>query len=409
MIHCALISADEGFQRQVMGLVRASDGIAKLVVELNECASDLPRGHVAHLLDANPQLAFVDLGDSSAGLRVIELLSQEAPEVAIIAVGPSVSADALLQVIRAGASEYLPRPFSAEDVSAAFHRVRRRLGTIAPEEATGRGNITTVFSPKGGVGVTMVAVNLSLALQRLTEKSTILVDLVPSLGTAALTMGLQPRYSYLDVIQNFHRIDQELFKSFLEVHESGVHVLASPSRSEDQNGPSPDSVMGVLRLCRRHFGHVVVDAGNSLTNAVDTALMESDRRIFVTTPELPTLRNVKRALEVVGDHGSNGKSNPRLVLNQYAEGVGLSPQDVENALGLAVHTVIQRDDSLTESINLGSPAVLDGRSRFARSILGLGRDIAGPEQLVRVRDGFLKTLLKPFRPAQPVTATKEHS
>ena len=404
MINCALISADESLQRQVMNLVKASGGTAKLVVELHECASDLPKGHVVHLLDANPQLAFVDLGDSSEGLRVIELLSQEAPEVAIIAAGPIISAEALLRVIRAGASEYLPRPFSAEDVSEAFQRVRRRLGTIAPEEAT-RGNVTTVFSPKGGVGVTMVAVNLSLALQRLTEKSTVLVDLVPSLGTAALTMGLQPRYSYLDVIQNFHRIDQELFKSFLEVHESGVHVLASPPHSEDQNGPSADAVMGVLRLCRRHFGHVVVDAGHSLTDAVDTALMESDRRIFVTTPELPTLRNVKRALDVFGNDGTNGKSKPRLVLNQYAEGLGLNPKDVEDALGLSVDTVIERDDSLTENINLGTPAVLDGRSKFSRSIMGLGREIAGPEQLVPVRDGLLKALLKPFRPSQPVTAT----
>lgn len=409
MINCALISADEALRRQVMSLVKGSDGIAKLVVELDECASDLPKGHVAHLLDANPQLAFVDLGESSAGLRVIQLLSQEAPEVAIIAAGPSISADALLQVIRAGASEYLPRPFSAEDVSAAFHRVRRRLGTAAPEATNARGNVTTAFSPKGGVGVTMVAVNLSLALHRLTEMDTLLVDLAPSLGTAALTMGLQPRYSYLDVIQNFHRIDQELFKSFLEVHESGVHVLASPARSEDQNGPSPDAVLGVLRLCRRYFGHIVVDAGHSLTDAVDTALAESDHRIFVTTPELPTLRNVKRALEVVGNPGTNGKAKPRLVLNQHAEGVGLSAQDVENALGLSVDTIIERDDSLAENINLGSPAVLDGRSRFTRSIMGLGRDIAGPEQLVPARDGFLKTLLKPFRPSEPVTAIKEHS
>jgi pilus assembly protein CpaE len=409
MINCALITADEGLQRQVMSLVKASGGTAKLVVELHECASDLPKGHVAHVLDANPQLVFVDLGDSPAGLRVIELLSQEAPEVAIIAAGPSISADALLRVIRAGASEYLPRPFSAEDVSEAFQRVRRRLGTITPDEATGRGKVTTVFSPKGGVGVSMVAVNLSLALRRLTEKSTILVDFVPSLGTAALTMGLQPRYSYLDVIQNFHRIDQELFKSFLEVHESGVHVLASPPRSEDQNGPSADSVMGVLRLCRRHFGHVVVDAGHSLTSAVDTAFIESDRRIFVTTPELPTLRNVKRALEVLGNDGTNGKSKARLVLNQHAEGVGLTARDVEDALGLSIDTIIERDDSLTENINLGSPAVLDGRSKFARSIMGLGRDIAGPEQLVPVREGLLKTLLKPFRPSQPVTAIKEHS
>lgn len=408
MINCALVSADETLQRHVMSLVRQSEKAVQLVLELRESAADLPRDAVAQVLDANPQVVFIDLGDSPAGVRVIKLISQEAPEIRVVAAGPNVTADVLLQVMRSGASEYLPRPFEAEDVAAAFQRVRRRLGGTVAEEAPGRGAVTTLFSPKGGVGVSTVAVNLSVALRRLTEKSTLLLDLTPSLGTAALMMGLRPRYSYLDVLQNFHRIDKELFTSFLEVHESGVHVLASPLRSDDPTGPSSDSVMRMLRLCRRHFGNVVVDAGHSLTNAVDTAFLESDRRIFVTTPELPTLRNVKRAAELLDNHGTNGKSRPYLVLNQFAEGLGLTVQDVEEALGVSVDTVIERDDSVPEGINLGTPPVMAARSRFARSLMDLGRDVAGPDQIVlQSRDGLLRSLLRPFRTAQAAGHTKE--
>ena len=56
-----------------------------LVLELNETASDLPRERVADILAAKPTVVFVDLGSSVTGLRVLELLSQEAPELTLIA------------------------------------------------------------------------------------------------------------------------------------------------------------------------------------------------------------------------------------------------------------------------------------------------------------------------------------
>lgn len=408
MINCAFVSADETFQRHVMALVRRPENSVRLVLELREEASELSRERVAQILAAEPRLVFIDLGDSMTGLRVLDLLSQEAPEVAIIAAGPTVPADTLLRVIQSGAAEYLPRPFGADEVTSAFQRVRRRLGIVRQEDAAHRGSVATVFSPKGGVGVTTVAVNLAVALQQLTGQSTLLLDLAPQLGTAALTMGLQPRYSYLDVIRNFHRIDEELVRSFLEVHESGVHVLASPPRADDLSGPSMDEVMGVLRLCRRFFAHIVIDGGHTLTSAVDTAFLESSHRIVVTTPELPTLRNLKRVLELVGEHSGNGNGKRpwRLVLNQHVDGVGLTLRDVESALGLPVSTVIAREDTLiTESINLGRPALLSGRSDFARSVAQLGRDVAGAEHVVVTRGGLLDTFLRPFRnPRRPAAA-----
>src|SRR5688572_6833032 len=115
MINCAFVSADETFQRHVIALMRRPENSARLVLELREEASDLSRERVAQILAAEPRLVFIDLGDSMTGLRVLDVLSQEAPNVAVVAAGPTVAADTLLQVIRSGASEYLPRPFGAEE------------------------------------------------------------------------------------------------------------------------------------------------------------------------------------------------------------------------------------------------------------------------------------------------------
>jgi hypothetical protein len=107
------------------------------------------------------------------------------------------------------------------------------------------GKVTTVFSAKGGTGVTTVATNLAVALRLLTDKEVLLVDLAPALGTAAVAMGVHPRYTYLDVIQNFHRIDEDLFRSFLEVDESGVHVLASPPLAGGNGCPGGEELQGL--------------------------------------------------------------------------------------------------------------------------------------------------------------------
>ena len=73
---------------------------------------------VALVIQANPHIAFVDLGDSSTtGIRVLQALSDDAPDIAIVAAGPTLTADGLLSVIRAGATEYLPRPLNDEDTS----------------------------------------------------------------------------------------------------------------------------------------------------------------------------------------------------------------------------------------------------------------------------------------------------
>jgi pilus assembly protein CpaE len=409
MLNCALITDDESLRRQVRGLLLKPETSARLVVEISESAADLARERVADVLAADPQVVFVDLGTGSTGVRVLEALSQEAPEMVLITAGPSLEAPELLQVIRAGASEYLPRPIGADDVEQAFMRSRRRVSGTRQEEAATRGVVTTLFSPKGGVGVTSLAANLAVSLQEMTGDSTILLDLSPSLGTAALTLGLQPRYSFLDVIQNFHRLDEELFQSFLEIHESGVRVLASPPRLGNPGGPTADEVAGLLRFCKRHFGYVVVDAGHSLTDAAEMSLLEADHRFWVSTPELPTLRNLKRTLELLGDMSANGKAPPRVILNQYEEGLGVTPDEVESGLGLGIESVVERDPSLlSESINIGRPAISIKRSSYSRSVSDMAARIAGPDQVrVQSSGGFLQSIFRPFRSSGMASPTKE--
>ena len=406
MLDCVLISSDEEFRRLIHELIRHPDAHARLVMDIPKAAHDVPRDALGKILTANPRVAFIDLDEETTGVRVIRALSQEAPDIALAVAGPQLTAEALLSVMRAGAAEYFPRPLSHEDATEAFGRIRRRIGPSAKEGSIERGRLTTVFSAKGGTGVTTIASNLAVALRQITGEDTLLIDMAPSLGTAALVLGLQPRYSYLDVVQNFHRIDEELLRSFLEVHDCGLSVLSSPPLADDPTGLTTDEALGLVRLCRRHFAHVVVDGGNAATDSVSAALMEADHRIVVTTPELPTLRNLKRVMGLLYSYSGNGSEPPRVIVNQYRDDSGVTRRDVEDGLGYDVTNIIDRDDPIvSQSINLGEPVVLTGKSRFSRQIMRLGADIAGPEYEVDLREGIVNSLLKPFRGSKSAKET----
>jgi len=387
-----LISSDESFRHSVLGIVKQASTQCRLVLDLQYSAEEVDRVRAGKILQAEPRVVFLDLGKDPSGLKGIQILNQEAPDLALIVAGPELSADGILSVIRAGATEYLPRPFSREEVQEAFLRVRRRSRASSADVHTMPGRVSTVFSAKGGTGVTTVATNLAIALHRLTGRQTILLDLAPSLGTAAVALGIEPRYTYLDLIQNFHRVDEELFRSFLETHESGIHLLASPASPADTVVPSRDEIHGLLRLCQKYFDYVVIDGGNTISNHLHAILHESQDRLLVATPEVPALRNLKRAMDVF--ERTNGKVSPRLILNQYREGLGLSSKDVEEGLGHQLAAVLERDDAgIMSSINMGRPDVVVGKSNFAKTLMQLGTELAGSEFVIPPRKTFLRRLL----------------
>src|SRR5690606_11441020 len=122
-----------------------------------------------------------------------------------LAVGPTLSPELLLEAMRAGITEYLPKPVTAEALAGALDRLERKLGGAAKDgPARQPGRVFAFFSPKGGSGSTTTATNVAIQLHRLTGKRTLLVDLDLELGEIALFLGVQPRFNFVDMIRNFH-------------------------------------------------------------------------------------------------------------------------------------------------------------------------------------------------------------
>ena len=108
-----------------------------------------------------PMVVIIEINkDVDVAIERITQILNRFPQVSVFATSEDKSSDTILKVMRAGATEYLLRPVAETDLAFALQKLGRLWLTRAvPEDEAGR--IFTIFSPKGGVGVTTIAITIA--------------------------------------------------------------------------------------------------------------------------------------------------------------------------------------------------------------------------------------------------------
>jgi pilus assembly protein CpaE len=324
-----------------------------------------------------PDLIIVDLPEAHAGgsdgppAYMVEALVQAFPEAAVFAVGPSVSADFVIEVIRAGAVEFLRRPVQAEDLAAAIEKlIRLRRPGQAAQRA---GRITSTFSTKGGLGVTTIATNLGVCLAERAPGRTILIDLDTRQSDVATFLNLRPTYSVMDAVENPDRLDASLLQGLVVRHASGLVVLPGPTRLERGQIPA-NRIEGLLTVIRSQFDHVLLDLRHDLDPGTIAALEASDTVLFLTGLTVSALRSAAAGLAAFRHLGLNTQ-RVKIVIMREGTGNDVTIKHAQDALGVPIHWRTPSDyHTVVSAINNGEPVVTASpRSKIGRNI----RELAG--------------------------------
>ena len=398
-VRAAVISTDEAFRATVRDVLQRPGHDIGVAVELDVPFTEFGEGHLRDLRGADPDLIVLDLeADPALGIEFARFLTEQSPGQRVLATGPAPTSEQLLAVLRAGISEYLPKPVTKEALAAAIDGILRKLRWSPGGAPNQPGKLLAIFSGKGGSGSTTIATNLAIYLHQLTGRRTLLVDLDLELGEIALQLGAEPRFNFIDMVRNFHRMDAELLASFIEHHGSGVHLLSAPYHPQKTEAVKGDEIARILRFLKQHYDYVVVDTSKSFSPPTLATFEEADEIILVTTVDVPSLRNIARCLPLLTQMASPAEERLRLVLNRYHDDGVIRVPDVERTLGLKVYHTIGNDyDAIVRSINTGTPIVLDRESRYAHDLRALGAAISGVETPAGAREGALKkSLVEPF-------------
>jgi pilus assembly protein CpaE len=324
-----------------------------------------------------PDLVIADLPDDRAGgpegppARMIETLARTFPEAAVFATGPSVSADFVIEVIRAGAVEFLRQPVQAGDLAAALEKLLRLRRPTQPVARPGR--IISVFSTKGGLGVTTVATNLAVCLAERAPGRTILIDLDTRQSDVATFLNLRPTYSVVDALENPDRLDASFLQGLVVRHASGLVVLPGPTRVE-RTQFSAEQVHSMLEVIRTQFDHVVLDLRHDLDPGTIAALEVSDSVLFLTSLTVSALRSAAAGLAAFRHLGLNSH-RVKLVVMREGTGEDVTIKHANETLGLPIHWRTPSDyPTVVSAINSGEPVVTASpRSKISRNL----RELAG--------------------------------
>ena len=230
-----------------------------------------------------------------------------------------------------------------------------------------------------------------MEVARLSKRSTLIVDLKPGLGEVALFLGVRPRYSLLDAIDNLHRLDREFLKELVVKHKSGLEILAGSDQFDRPGAADGGAIEELFRLLARQYEYILIDAGSQINSCTVASLYTADTIFLVANPDVPSVRNAQRLLERV-----------RVLLNRAAEPYPIPPKQIEGALGHLIHHTFSSDyKTVSTGLNSGVPLALTGNSdiaaqldHFTRQILDPGaeglvaqparRKLAGLERLVSI-------------------------
>jgi len=307
--------------------------------------------------------------DVAAGVR--ELLAI-APECCVVLTGVDILPAAVSRAVSAGARGFLLKPYPRTDLVRTVHEAHeslvalRRLQRPQPVAAAGpsRGKLIVVYGPKGGVGTTTIATSTAIALVD-GKRRVAIVDLDLQFGDVGCVLDIRSVNSVVDLLEHADGIDANVLAELMPKHSSGIQALLAPEGHTELASISADQISWVVDQLRGYFDYIVCDLWSSLDELTLAMLRLADRVVLVTTPEVPALKNLRRAIIATGNLLIDDRT--LVVVNRISSKVGVGAADIERNVGKPIAVGIPSEGiGVTDAINHGI-SVFDHRARVRSS------------------------------------------
>lgn len=300
--------------------------------------------------------------DNDLALDFAEQMRHANPTLGVVVVRRRIDAALLTQALRAGVREVvterdLPGLTEAVRRSRSLTFALRNPGESMAPAASTAGHLLTVFSPKGGAGKTTLAVNVGVALA-LRGFRTLLLDLDLAFGDVPISLGMRPEHDFQEVVNMGERLDAGALKRLVGVHESGLHVLAPPTDPGVTERASIPVIRKLIHVATSEYQYVIADTAPALDERSITVMESSDSVLMLTTLDIPSLKNLKIALETLR-LVNFPLDKVKVVMNRADSKVGLDAREVEKTLGVPVVAFIPSSRLVPAATNRGVAIVSD--------------------------------------------------
>ena len=359
----------------------------------------------------SPDVVLMDINmPDMDGITATESLGRAVPSASVVMMSVQGEADYLRRSMLAGAREFLVKPFSSDELTASIRQVHSRerekasrMASAAPAQGSGPvgtnpsgepGQVVAVFSPKGGVGRTTVAVNMSVAAATELGKKVVLVDGSFQFGDVGVLLNLNPKNkSIADLVPELEQAGNEVesIDTFVINHSAGIRVLLAPPSPEMAELITPSGIKRVIEALRLTHDLVVVDCTAFFNDTTLAILDSADIILTMLSLEITSIKNMRLFLEVADQLGYEA-GKVRLVLNRADSTLGIRVSDAEHSIGRKVdETIVSDGRSVVYALNRGVPFFLSNReAQVSQDILRLARSVVGDRSQVAATEDSQK-------------------
>ena len=319
-------------------------------------------------------------------LETAESLANVLPNTPIIIYSSINDPEAIRRAMLMGARDYILQPVQPDQLQEAMdavlvqeeRRQMRRSGQLLNE--LGRGTVVTVMGGKGGVGKTVISVNLALALWRETGMSVAIFDADRENGDVTTLLDMTADRTIGDLLPLADQLDRNSIQEFMTEYDGSVDVLAAADGEDIWSECSNEKLKHIIDLLAQTYDFVIIDIGASLGQLTRTSVESSTLTLLVTSGEITSVRNTATALQRF-EQWLIPADRFKLIFNQRARSDGMNADELSAAVDMNIFWQVPYDQRISVSVQMGQPAVLfDDSTSGARSLLTLARTIAGTKK-----------------------------
>jgi pilus assembly protein CpaE len=332
------------------------------------------REAIAKAASLKPDVVLMDINlRDMDGLKATELITRQM-QTCVVMMSVQSEPEFLTRAMMVGARGYLIKPFTSDDLVNTLRTAAANAAAAAPRPltpapveggatgSTALKKVIAVYSPKGGVGRSVIAANLAVALKRESQARVVLVDANLQSGDQHVLLNISSRSS-IDDLREAGSLDREMIMGVVAAHEgSDLGVLRAPAALESAELFTADVMKSILTEMRENFDYLIVDTDTTFSEATLTVLEIADIILLVTTLELTTINRVSQFFEVM-DRLGYARSKVKLICNRVDTLYGIQPKHVETRLHQHFLSQIPEDMRLVvTSVNRGVPFVVSHKS-----------------------------------------------
>ena len=288
-----------------------------------------------------PDLVLIDIeyGINDV-LNIVSNLSKNSDNSKIILTTKKIDAQLIIKSKKAGVKEIVTKPYIKNEIELKVSKLINQINYKSPNQNR---KFISIFSNKGGIGKTSLAVNLALEISNLTKEPTIIVDFNSQFGDVSSFLNVKSDFGISYLLGNKEKINKNFLLTVLPKYkDSNLWVLSDSFNVQGVKEITLEDTQDIIDSLKSSFNYIIADTTSSFDLRTIKILDNSDDIILPIVSNMPNLRNCQRCLDFFEKLGYS-ENKIKLTLNRVIKSEAIRPDIIETTLKKKIFAEIAND------------------------------------------------------------------